>query len=110
VLEALRTGEALVEARAAAVAAERRRLSTELRELGVEVAPSQANVLWLRLDSVDGAEAAHRLERQGVLVAPGGPLGGPGHVRATIRGREASERLVRAVRGAMGRAPQPFRG
>jgi len=110
VLEALRTGEALVAARAAAVAAERRRLSAELRELGVEVAPSQANVLWLRLDGVDGAEVAHRLERQGVLVAPGGPLGGPGHVRATIRGREASDRLVRAVRGAMGRAPQPFRG
>jgi histidinol-phosphate aminotransferase len=110
VLEALRTGEALVAGRAAAVAAERRRLTAELGELGVEVAPSQANVLWLRLDGLEGAEAAHRLERQGVLVAPGGPLGSAGHVRATVRDGEATDRLLRAVGGAIGRSIDGDRG
>jgi len=110
VLEALRTGETLVAGRAGAVAAERHRLTGALRELGVEVAPSQANVLWLRAEGVDGAELAHRLERQGVLVAQGGPLGGPAHVRASVRDQSAGNRLLTAVANAMPREKRAARG
>ena len=55
--------------------AQRARLVEGLLDLGLDVAPSQANVLWLRADAIDGGELAHRLERHGVIVAPGGPLG-----------------------------------
>jgi histidinol-phosphate aminotransferase len=100
-LEALRTGGALVAARGAGVAAERRRLTAELGRLPVAVTPSQANVLWLRADGLDGIELAHRLERRGVIVQPGGALGDPGHVRVTVRGREAGDRFVGVLTRAL---------
>jgi histidinol-phosphate aminotransferase len=96
-LEALRHASAVVAGRAAAVAAERARLLEAVRALGVEVLPSQANVLWLGADGVDGGELAHRLARHGVIVAPGGPLGDGAHVRAAIHVREAGDRLLRAL-------------
>jgi histidinol-phosphate aminotransferase len=99
-LEALRHASAVVAGRAATVAAERGRLLGELRALGVHVAPSQANVLWLRADGIDGGELARRLQRHGVVVAPGGPLGDAGRVRAAIHRREAGDRLLRALETA----------
>jgi histidinol-phosphate aminotransferase len=96
-LEALRHAEGVVAGRAAAVAAERTRLIPALRELGLEVAPSQANLVWLRADGVPGAELARRLERHGVIVAPGGPLGDGDRVRAAVQRAEASDRLLRAL-------------
>ena len=71
--------------------------SDALRELGLQVAPSQANVLWLRADGVNGGELARRLERHGVIVAPGGPLGDDACVRVTIQRPEAGDRLLRAL-------------
>src|SRR5919197_2880885 len=79
VLEALRHAEALVARRAAGVAAERGRLLGALRERPVRASPSQANVVWLRADGLEGAELAHRLQRSGVIVRAGGPLGDPAH-------------------------------
>ncbi|HEX6698539.1 MAG TPA: aminotransferase class I/II-fold pyridoxal phosphate-dependent enzyme, partial [Solirubrobacteraceae bacterium] len=96
-LEALRHAEGVVAHRCAAVAAERARLLPALGELGIEVAPSQANVLWLRADGVAGAELARRLERHGVIVAPGGPLGDDERVRAAVQRAEAGDRLLRAL-------------
>jgi histidinol-phosphate aminotransferase len=96
-LEALRHATAVVAGRVATVAAERARLLEALGERGIDVAPSQANVLWLGAEGLDGAELAHRLERHGVIVAPGGPLGDDGHVRASIQGRGAGDRLLRAL-------------
>jgi histidinol-phosphate aminotransferase len=96
-LEALRHAEGVVAHRTATVAAERARLIPALRELGLEVAASQANVVWLRAESVRGAELARRLERHGVIVAPGGPLGDADRVRAAVQGAEASDRLLRAL-------------
>ncbi|HEY3190262.1 MAG TPA: aminotransferase class I/II-fold pyridoxal phosphate-dependent enzyme [Solirubrobacteraceae bacterium] len=103
VLEALRTSEALVAARAAGVAAERERLLGELRALGLEAAPSQANIVWLRADGIDGADLAHRLDRQGVIVQSGGAFGDAAHVRVTVRRRDAGDRLLRALGSALGR-------
>ena len=96
-LEALRHAEGVVAGRAAVVAAERARLLEAVRALGVDVAPSQANVLWLRREGVAGAELARRLERQGVIVAPGGPLGDADRVRAAVQRPEAGDRLLRAL-------------
>jgi histidinol-phosphate aminotransferase len=96
-LEALRHAGPVVAGRAAMVAAERTRLTAAARDLGVHVTPSQANVLWLRAQPIDGGALARRLERHGVIVAPGGPLGDSACVRASIQRPEAGERLLRAL-------------
>ncbi len=62
---------------------------------------SQSNFLWLAHPTLDGAEAAAALARAGVIVAPGGALGEPGHMRVTVRDREASERLLAALAGTL---------
>jgi histidinol-phosphate aminotransferase len=102
-LEALRHAGGVVAGRAAMVAAERQRLSAAVRALGLQVAPSQANVLWLRADGVNGGELARRLERHGVVVAPGGPLGDAACVRASIQRPAAGDRLLRALELSAGR-------
>ena len=81
----------------------RTRLSGAARDLGLHVTPSQANVLWLRADGVDGGELARRLDRHGVIVAPGGPLGDGAFVRAAIQRPEAGDRLLRALELSAGR-------
>jgi histidinol-phosphate aminotransferase len=100
-LEALRHASAVVAGRAAMVATQRARLVEALGELELDVAPSQANVLWLRAPGVDGGDLAHRLERHGVIVAPGGPLGDASRIRATVHRAEAGDRLLRALELAL---------
>src|SRR5919198_1258082 len=96
-LAALRHAEAVVAGRAAAVDAERGRLLPAVRALGADVAESQANFLWLGFGALDGAELARRLERHGVIVAAGGPLGDGDRVRAAVHRREAGDRPLRAL-------------
>jgi len=96
-LEALRHAGNVVAGRVAAVSAERARLLEAVRASGIEAAPSQANFLWLRAGGLDGAELARRLERHGVIVAPGGPLGDGERVRAAVQRSEAADRLLRAL-------------
>jgi histidinol-phosphate aminotransferase len=100
-LEALRHASGVVAGRAAMVAAQRTRLVDALRELDVDVALSQANVLWLRAEGVEGADLAHRLERHGVIVAPGAPLGDGERVRVAVHRPEAGDRLLRALELAL---------
>ena len=95
-LEALRHGDVL--ARRVALVAEQRAIITEaLPELGVQAPPSEANLLWLRAQELDGGELADRLGRQGVIVAPGAPLGDPERVRVAVQGPAATDRLLRAL-------------
>jgi histidinol-phosphate aminotransferase len=94
---ALGRGDAEIERRRQAVARERKVLTEQLQELGVDVAESQANFLWIRVRELSGDQLANGLRRQGVIVAPGGPLGEDHHIRAAIRDQQASERLLRAV-------------
>ncbi len=94
---ALRTGDAEIERRRQAVMRERARLLEALAELPVDVSPSQANFVWLAAHGLSGVELAHRLRRQGVFVAPGGPLGADDHIRATVRDAAATDRLLRAL-------------
>jgi len=102
-LEALRTSAERVARRGAAIA-ERRHALTELaRSLGYELPDSQANILWLRLPDVDGADLANRFERAHVLVAGGGQLGEPSRIRVAIPPREEhAARLARALEQAAG--------
>jgi histidinol-phosphate/aromatic aminotransferase/cobyric acid decarboxylase-like protein len=100
-MEALRSCAELIERRVLAICEERPRLTAELRERGFEVTDSQANFLWTAHANLDGAELATRLERAGVLVALGAALGEPRHVRVSIRGRAASERLLDAIDKAL---------
>jgi hypothetical protein len=84
------------------VAAERARLATAAAAAGLDVARSEANVLWIAARGVDGADLARRLERSGVLVAPGGALGDPARVRLTVPpGRDAADRARRALASAV---------
>jgi histidinol-phosphate aminotransferase len=83
------------------VSQQRSELLQALAELGVEAAPSQANFVWMKVDGISGADLAARLERERVLVAPGGPLGADDHVRAAVRGPNETSRLLLALRRSL---------
>ncbi|HEX6711756.1 MAG TPA: aminotransferase class I/II-fold pyridoxal phosphate-dependent enzyme [Thermoleophilaceae bacterium] len=87
--------------RRASVSEQRGKLLAELPELGVQVAPSEANFVWMKVDGISGADLAARLERERVLVAPGGPLGADDHVRAAVRGPNETSRLLLALRRSL---------
>ena len=98
---ALRTGDGEIERRRQAVSRERARLLEALAELPVDVSQSQANFVWLAARGLSGDELTHGLRRQGVIVAPGGPLGADDHIRATVRDEAATDRLLRALRATL---------
>jgi histidinol-phosphate aminotransferase len=87
-----------VERTLAAVHEGARFLTRELRELGLEVWPSDANFLLVRA----GAGAYEGLLRQGVIVRPLSGFGLPEHLRVTIGTKEQNERLVAALRRLRG--------
>jgi histidinol-phosphate aminotransferase len=96
-LEALRSMEGRVRERARTVAAQRDAVVAALQDSPYEVAPTQANVVWVRLPGVDGAELAARLEAQRVVVQTGGAIGEPERIRASVHLPEHATRLVRAL-------------
>ena len=98
---ALRNGDAEIDRRRQAVARERSVLIDRLRELGVDVTDSQANFLWIRVRNLSGDELANALRKQGVIVAPGGPLGEDHHIRAAVRNEPATNRLLRAIENVL---------
>ena len=100
IVQALRIGDREVARRRSLVIEQRTRVLRELHELPVDADDSQANFVWLQAPGLTGAELTTRLERSGVLVAPGGPLGAEDHVRAAIRGGAASERLLTGLAAA----------
>jgi histidinol-phosphate aminotransferase len=101
ILQALRIGGPEVERRRQAVIRERARLFEGLRELAIEATDSQANFVWLRVPGMTGSELANRLRTDGVIVAPGGPLGADDHIRASVRHGPATDRLLRALEKAV---------
>jgi len=98
---ALRSGDGEIERRRQSVARERQLLTDQLRELGADVTDSQANFLWIRVRDMSGDQLANALRKQGVIVAPGGPLGEDHHIRAAILGEAATNRLLRAIENAL---------
>jgi histidinol-phosphate aminotransferase len=69
-------------------------LTRELRALGVEVWPSDANFLLARA----GAGIQARLLREGLIVRPLAGFGMPDHVRISVGLPEENELLVKALR------------
>jgi histidinol-phosphate aminotransferase len=69
-------------------------LSRELRALGIEVWPSDANFVLARA----GAGIYERLLREGVIVRPLAGFGMPEHVRISVGLPEENERLVKTLR------------
>jgi len=102
VRQALKVGGPEIDRRRRMVVAQRRHLLTALHDLPVDAPESEANFVWLSVPRLNGAELAARLERAGVLVAPGGPLGDEDHVRASIRGAASTERLLTGLTQAVG--------
>ncbi|HEU4701594.1 MAG TPA: aminotransferase class I/II-fold pyridoxal phosphate-dependent enzyme [Conexibacter sp.] len=101
-LEALRRCDAQLVQRRTTVAAERARLLDALHELPLDARPSEANVLWLRPTGLSGSELALRLQRSGVRVMSGTSLGDEHHVRVTVQSAAATDRLLDALRTALG--------
>jgi histidinol-phosphate aminotransferase len=93
----LRFGGDEIARRRRLVIEQRRRLERALHELPVDAPQSQANFVWLQAPGLTGSELAASLSQQGVIVAPGGPLGADDHVRASIRGSAATGRLMEAL-------------
>lgn len=96
-LAAVRTAGDVLERRVRDVAREREGLTRELQRLGLLVGPSQSSTVWVRAPDGDGPGLHARLERSGVLVQSGSPLGDARHVRIAVRDPAARERLVRAL-------------
>jgi histidinol-phosphate aminotransferase len=99
---ALRTGDREIERRRGAVSRERTRLTEGLRAQGADVSDSQANFVWLRAPGMGGDALAAALRRQGVVVAPGGPLGADDHVRVGVLNEAATTRVLRAYENVVG--------
>jgi histidinol-phosphate aminotransferase len=97
VAHALKIGDPEIERRSALVAEQRGRLLASLHDLPVDAPATQANFAWLGAAGLTGAELTARLERNGVIVAPGAALGDEDHVRVAIRGAAATERLLTAL-------------
>jgi histidinol-phosphate aminotransferase len=97
-LEALEHQDA-VEERVARTVAERVSVAERLRELGIEVADSQANFCWLRLgEDRDEAEIMRGLQERGVLVRSGAALGSATPaLRVTYGLPEENERFLEAL-------------
>ncbi|MFN2615631.1 MAG: aminotransferase class I/II-fold pyridoxal phosphate-dependent enzyme, partial [Thermoleophilaceae bacterium] len=95
--QALKIGRPEVERRKQAVMRERRRILHSLKRLPVDATDSQANFVWLRAHELSGLQLANRLGEQGVIVAPGGPLGADDHIRAQLLNEATTDRLLQAL-------------
>jgi histidinol-phosphate aminotransferase len=78
--------------------AERLELADGVARLGVDVAASQANFVWLDLpESVDERETVAALAERGVLVRSGRALGRDGALRVTVGTEAENARFVAAL-------------
>ncbi|MEA2227018.1 MAG: histidinol-phosphate aminotransferase [Solirubrobacteraceae bacterium] len=103
-IEALRHQDAVAERVERAVMA-RVDMETQLRELGIEPAESQANFAWFDLPVPEGGDPSEveqavvrGLAERGVIVRAGGALGKPGALRVTYGTPAENQRFLRALR------------
>jgi histidinol-phosphate aminotransferase len=68
-----------------------------LAALGLSSPASQTNFSWVDLGDRDEAEIVDTLAGEGILVRPGTPLGGAGHIRVTYATRPENERFLDAL-------------
>ena len=81
---------------------ERARLTEEMRAMGLEVAPSQANFVMFKCpEGVEAGELTGKLEAMGVLVRPAFDLAET-HIRASVGRPEDNTRLLETLKTATG--------
>ena len=68
-----------------------------VRELGLATPDSQANFSWISLGDADEAAVVAALGELGILVRPGAPLGGPGHIRVSYGTSAENRRFLAAL-------------
>jgi histidinol-phosphate aminotransferase len=96
-VEALRHQDE-VERRVVHTIAARSALVDDVRRLGLRVAESDANFIWLHLpDEVEEADVVAGLRERGVLVRAGASLGREGALRVTVGADHENERFVAAL-------------
>ena len=62
---------------------------------------SHANFSWIDLGDADESEVISALGDAGVVVRPGTPLGGAGHIRVSYGTREQNQRFLEALAAAL---------
>jgi histidinol-phosphate aminotransferase len=81
---------------------ERIHVEEGVRELGLKTPDSHANFSWIALEDAEAeARIVEALGGQGVVVRPGTPLGGPGHIRVSYGTREQNDRFLDGLREAL---------
>ena len=96
--EALRHGDDVLD-RVERTVAERVGMEEELHEMGLGTADTQTNFSWIDLGpDRDEAEIVEGLGRAGVIVRPGTPLGGPGHIRVSYGTPAENQRFLASLR------------
>jgi histidinol-phosphate aminotransferase len=101
-VEALRHQDE-VERRVATTLAERIALEEQVRALGVWVAQSDANFVWIRLpEGVPELDVIGGLAERGVLVRAGASLGREGALRVTVGTGAENERFAGALGEVLG--------
>ncbi|MDQ3729901.1 MAG: histidinol-phosphate transaminase [Actinomycetota bacterium] len=73
-----------------------------VRDLGLETPDAHANFSWIDLGDADEGEVVRALGDSGVVVRPGTPLGGAGHIRVSYGKREENERFLEGLAAAIG--------
>jgi len=70
-----------------------------LESIGLKVADSQANFVWVHLpEDADEAEVMRGVTERGVLIRAGGALGRENALRVTAGTEDENERFLRALR------------
>jgi histidinol-phosphate aminotransferase len=81
---------------------ERVQMEAALGELGLRTAETQTNFSWIDLgEDRDEPEIVEGLGRAGIIVRPGTPLGGPGHIRVTFGTAMENRRFLDALAGLL---------
>jgi histidinol-phosphate aminotransferase len=70
-------------------------------ELGLEVVPSVANFMLVRVG--DGSGVFNSLQQRGVIVRPVGSYGLPEWIRVTVGSKTQNARFLREMKGALGK-------
>lgn len=100
--EAIRHGDDVLDRVERTVAA-RLGMEEALRGMGLRTADTQTNFSWIELGEGRGeTDVVERLGRAGIIVRPGTPLGGPGHIRVTYGTEAENRRFLRTFAGILG--------
>jgi histidinol-phosphate aminotransferase len=98
--EAIRHGDDMI-SRIERTIVERVTVQEGIRELGLRTPDSHANFSWVDLGDADESALVAALAEQGILVRPGTPLGGPGHIRVTYGTPAENRRFLSALAAAL---------